>query len=157
MPKVFNRSIKLAGESRTINGITVKVLEYDHQGKVLRCSGTVVPTGAGYAKGCLFTKTDAATGTKGLYENQGTTAAASFTSSVFLANLAAGITPSHVVKFFKLGSTITSTTLTGLAVGDLVVSILADGTVSVAACAVANTLPADPADTTYIIVFRATA
>lgn len=78
MSKVFNRSIKVGGESRVINGVTVNVLEYDGDNNVLRCSGTSVPTGAGYAKGALFIKTNAASGTKGLYENQGTTAAASF-------------------------------------------------------------------------------
>ncbi len=163
--KVFNREIKLSGTVK--NGL--RVLARDFQGKVLICSGTAVPTGAGYAKGALFMKTDVVTGTKGLYENQGTTSAASFNvigdvstaeiadAGVTLAKLATGILPSHVVKFFKLGSTITTTALTGLAVNDLIVSILADGTVTVATCAVANTLPADPADTSYLIVFRAAA
>jgi hypothetical protein len=167
--KVLNRSLKIAGELRTINGVAVRVLEYDNAGKILRVSGTSVPTGAGYAKGCLFMKTDVVTGTKGLYENQGTTTAASFnvigdvtsaeigSNAVTLAKLATGITPSHVVKFFVLGSTITTTALTGLAVNDLIVSILANGTVTVATCGTANTLPADPADTTYLIVFRAAA
>jgi hypothetical protein len=76
--KVFNRAIKLGGKSEKINSISVRVLEYDIDGNVLRCSGTTVPTGAGYAKGALFIKTDAASGTKALYENQGTTSAASF-------------------------------------------------------------------------------
>lgn len=71
--------------------------------------------------------------------------------------LASGIAATHIVKFFVLGSTITTTALAGLAVGDKIVSILADGTVTVALCATANTLPADPADTTYLIVFRAVA
>jgi FAD/FMN-containing dehydrogenase len=163
--KVFNREIKLSGTVK--NGL--RVLARDFEGKVLICSGTVVPTGAGYAKGALFMKTDVVTGSKGLYENQGTTAAASFNvigdvstaeianAGVTLAKLATGILPSHVVKFFVLGSTITTTALTGLAVGDLIVSILANGTVTVATCATINTLPADPADTTYLIVFRAAA
>ena len=76
---------------------------------------------------------------------------------VTTAKLASGITPSHIVKFFVLGSTITGTTLEGLAVDDLVVSILIDGSVTVATCAVADTLPADPADDTYLVVFRAVA
>lgn len=163
--KIFNREIKLSGTKKG----TLRVLARDFQNKVLICSGTAVPTGAGYAKGCLFMKTDAASGTKGLYENQGDTATASFNvigdvtaaeigaGAVTLAKLATGIVASHVVKFFVLGSTVTTTALSGLAVGDLIVSILADGNVSVAVCAVANTLPADPADTTYLIVFRATA
>ncbi len=184
--KVLNRALKLSGEKKSS---TLRVFTYDNDGKIMSCAGTVVPTGAGYAKGCLFTKTDAGAGTKGLYENQGTTASASFNvvgdiseaeigtgavsatklaadavetskiknANVTLAKLAAGITPSHVVKFFKLGSTITTTALTGLAVDDLVVSILADGTVTVATCTVVDTLPADPADTTYVIVLRAAA
>lgn len=78
-------------------------------------------------------------------------------ANVTKAKLAAGITASHIVKFFVLGSTITGTTLAGVVAGDLVVSILADGTVTVGTVADPDTLPADPADTTYVIVFRATA
>ncbi|MDD4027024.1 MAG: hypothetical protein PHO75_02430 [Candidatus Shapirobacteria bacterium] len=193
--KIFNREIKLAGTKQG----TLRVLARDFQNKIILCSGTSVPTGAGYAKGCLFMKTDVAAGTKGLYENQGDTTTASFNvigdiataeiadsaitvaklatdsvetvkikdlnvttgkiaaNAVTLAKLAAGIAASHIVKFFVLGSTITTTALAGLAVDDLIVSILADGTVTVATCAVADTLPADPADTTYLIVFRAVA
>jgi archaellum component FlaF (FlaF/FlaG flagellin family) len=76
---------------------------------------------------------------------------------VTLAMLATIVKPSHVVKFLVLGSTVTSTTLTGLAVGDIVVRCEAAGTVVVKPCATINTLPDDPADTDYIIVFRATA
>ena len=75
-------------------------------------------------------------------------------ANVTLGKLAAGITPSHIVKFFVLGSTITGSTLEGLAVGDLVVTITATG-VSVATCGTADTLPANPEDTDYLIVFRA--
>lgn len=163
--KVFNREIKLSGSVK--NG--VRVLARDFQNKVLLCTGVTVPTGVGYAKGCLFIDTDVITGSKGLYENQGTTTSASFnvvgdvtsaeigSGAVTLAKLATGILPSHIVKYFVLGSTITTTAFSGLVVGDLIVSILANGTVTVALCAVANTLPADPADTTYLIVFRAVA
>lgn len=76
--KTFNRATKLGGYDRTINGISVRVLEYDRSGDVLRCTGTTTPTGSGYAKGCLFIDTDAATGVKALYENQGTNTSASF-------------------------------------------------------------------------------
>jgi hypothetical protein len=78
-------------------------------------------------------------------------------ATVTLAKLAAGITPSHVIKFMKLGSTITTTALTGLAVGDIVIRIEAAGTVVVALCATINTLPADPADTDWVLVLRAAA
>jgi len=78
--KVFNRAIKLAGHNRTINSIAVKVLEYDGDGNILKASGTTVPTAdsVGFAKECLFIKTDAADGTKGLYSNQGTTLLSDF-------------------------------------------------------------------------------
>ena len=78
-------------------------------------------------------------------------------ANVTLGKLATGISPSHIVKFFVLGSTITGTTLEGLAVDDLVLTVLTNGTSVVAPVTVANTLPADPEDTTYIIVFRAVA
>jgi hypothetical protein len=77
--------------------------------------------------------------------------------SVALASLAAGISPAFVIKFMKLGSTITTTALTGLAVGDIVIRIEAAGTVVVALCATINTLPADPADTDWVLVLRAAA
>lgn len=77
--KKFNRAIRIGGHKRVINSITIQALDYDGDGNILRASGTTVPTGgAGYAKGCLFMKTDVATGTKGLYENEGTVDAASF-------------------------------------------------------------------------------
>lgn len=80
MTKVFNRAIKLGGQSRTINGVDVQALEYDGDSNILLCTGTTVPTAdsSGFAKGCLFIKTDAADGTKGLYENQGTSTASDF-------------------------------------------------------------------------------
>jgi len=79
----------------------------------MRCSGTTVPTGSGYAKGCLFIKTDAATGTKGLYENQGTTTTASFNlvgsitgSELDLGTLASPLTHTAVAdKAFSVYST----------------------------------------------------
>ena len=82
MAKIFNRAIKLCGEPLIIGvsntGITV--LEYDSDGNVMRAKGAIVPTSgdAGYSKGCQFIKTDAATGVKSLYENQGTTDSVSF-------------------------------------------------------------------------------
>lgn len=76
MPKVFNRAIKLAGQLVTLHGVSVRVLEYDQDGKITRASGLTLPTGAGYSKGCLFFKTNAST--KAVYENVGTTASADF-------------------------------------------------------------------------------
>jgi len=78
--------------------------------------------------------------------------------AITLAKLASGITPSHVVKFVALGSTITTTTLTGLAVGDLVIRVItATATVTAKLCATINTLPDNPEDADYIIVLRAAA
>lgn len=71
-------SLKLTGESDTVGNTAVTVLLRDSEGHVILCSGTSVPTGADYAKGCLFIKTDVTTGSSGLYDNQGTKAAASF-------------------------------------------------------------------------------
>lgn len=77
--------------------------------------------------------------------------------NVTKSKLAATITPSHILKFVVLGSTVTGVTLTGLLADDLVESILADGTVTMEVVVAADTLPSDPADTTYIKVWRATA
>jgi len=59
-------------EGETISG--VKTLLRDSNGDILLATGTTVPTDTttGYAKGSLFIDTDVVTGTKGLYENQGT-------------------------------------------------------------------------------------
>lgn len=78
MAKTFNRAIKLAGEDRTVGATAVKVLLRDINNDVLMATGTSVPTGEGYSKGAIFIKTDAASGTKAVYENAGTTASASF-------------------------------------------------------------------------------
>lgn len=78
--------------------------------------------------------------------------------SISLAKLAAGITPSHVIKFVALGSTITTTALAGLAVGDLVIRVIAaTSTVTAKLCATAATLPDNPEDADYLIVLRAAA
>ena len=68
------------GVSEVVNSITITTLERDPDGYILRCRGTSVPTdgSSGYAKGCLFLKTNAASGDAGVYRNVGTT-----TSSLF--------------------------------------------------------------------------
>lgn len=74
------KQVKLLGASVTINSQAISVNLRDSAGLVLHCSGAVTVTdgGAGYAKGCLYIKTDAADGTSGLYVNVGTTAACNF-------------------------------------------------------------------------------
>lgn len=79
MAKDFNRAIRVGYDIVTINGVTLKVTKFvgDY---IKECEGTTVPVAdsAGFAKGCLFVDTDAADGTKGLYENIGTTSASDF-------------------------------------------------------------------------------
>jgi hypothetical protein len=79
------------------------------------------------------------------------------TSMVALANLTAGITSSHVIKFARLGAGITTTALVGLVVDDLVIRITTAGVATCKPVAVADTLPDDPDDTDYLIVLRAAA
>jgi len=71
---------QLLGVVETINSQSVTVLERDASGYVLRATGTVTVSdgGAGYAKGCLYIKTDVGAGTTGVYENVGTTSACNF-------------------------------------------------------------------------------
>jgi hypothetical protein len=65
---------------------------------------------------------------------------------------------SHTVVFARFGLGITSVTLTGLAVNDIVI-LLTPGTglnvaLSVAPVVTINTLPTDPADTDFLVVLR---
>lgn len=71
---------KLIGNTETINSQSITVLERDASGNILRCTGTVAVTdaGSGFAKGCLYLKTNVGAGTTGVYENVGTTTACNF-------------------------------------------------------------------------------
>lgn len=71
---------KMVGKVSTINSQSIRVLERDNAGNVLRCSGTVTitDTGSGYAKGCLYIDTDVGAGTGSVYVNVGTTASCNF-------------------------------------------------------------------------------
>lgn len=172
-------SVETAFYNSRLPYLTNEIDEIDPSGNILRCAGNTKPVDdlSGFAKGCIFREIDAVDGTKAVYENQGTTSACDFNligdgepladnavttakianNAVTLAKLATGITASHIVKFFALGSTITTTALVGVAVGDIIVTVVADGTVTVAVADTVDTLPADPADTSYVIVFRAVA
>lgn len=90
MSKVLNRSLKIGGEPRVIGGTLVQVIFENLDGQPIECTGTTVPTSGNFAKGCRFIKTDASSGTKAIYENQGTTTSPSF-------NLMGEITGSEVV------------------------------------------------------------
>jgi len=114
-PKVFNRPVRLGGHKRVINAITIQALEYDGAKNILLATGLTTPTGAGYAKGCLFINTSAATGVKGLYENTGTTASASF--NLISSKLSGKITWSGS------GATL-ATNVVGVLAGDIVVATI---------------------------------
>ena len=75
-------AIQLAGETETINSQSINGLIANSNGDLLLCSGTVTitDTSTGYAKGCLYIKTDVATGTTGLYCNKGTNTSCQFTA-----------------------------------------------------------------------------
>lgn len=111
--KTFNRAVKFGGQDRTVNGVDVRVLAYDVDSNILIATGTTVPTAdsSGFAKGCLFIKTNAADGTKGLYENAGLSTASDFNligsitsaeiadDAISAEHLDSGILPSHIVVY----------------------------------------------------------
>jgi hypothetical protein len=149
-----------------IDELGISIKNTNTKGLITQCeTNLALPTTAGkFAIGCQLLGNDGKN-----YTNEGTVESPSWqdvnsvktselaNGAVTLAKLAAGISASHIIKFFVLGSTITTTELTGLAVGDLIVTILADGTITVKPVATVNTLPSDPADTSYVIAFRAVA
>jgi hypothetical protein len=86
--------MKIDGKSVVIDANTYTAMLVDTNDLLVIVFGTVVPNAvAGFAKGCLFIKTDAGNGVKSLYENVGTTASCNFNligdiSSAEIANLA---------------------------------------------------------------------
>ena len=83
-PKNFTTNLnvlQLDGATETINSQSIKVLMRDSNQDVLMCSGTVTitDTSSGYAKSCLYIKTDVADGTGALYLNKGTNTSSAFT------------------------------------------------------------------------------
>lgn len=83
--KVFNRNVGVpavatTGHERVINSQTIYVEKYDNNNDVVEARGTVSITaaGSGYAKGCLYRKTDIATGLPALYINNGTRTSCDF-------------------------------------------------------------------------------
>lgn len=74
--------LQIVGKVITLGGQSIRVLEKNNVGLYTRAEGTAAATTqdalAIYAKGALYTKTDAATGVKSIYENIGTSALSSF-------------------------------------------------------------------------------
>lgn len=147
--KIFNRGININVKNEDalkVNGVQIIDKDGKIYGDIHAAAGSI---------GATELATDAVETAK--IKNDAVTTSKILNANVTLAKLATAIQPVYVVKFFVLGSSITGSTLEGLAVNDLVLTVLADGTSVVAPVTVVDTLPADPADTTYIIVFRATA
>lgn len=80
--KLVSKLNVMVGNTVSINSQSIKVLEKDSDGKVLRCTGTVTITdgGAGYAKGCEYIKTDGAAGSI-VFINEGTTSSCDFNAT----------------------------------------------------------------------------
>lgn len=81
--KKFNRAISIGGESRQIGTPVVTILEVDASENVSRAKGTTVPSDGdrGYAVGCIFTDTDASSGSI-VYINEGSATSADFNALV---------------------------------------------------------------------------
>ena len=75
-------ALQFSGHTTVINSQTVTPLLADPSGDLLWVQGTVTVTdgGTGYAKGCMYIKTDVATGTTGTYFNKGTNTSCQFTA-----------------------------------------------------------------------------
>lgn len=102
----IRNGLRLDGNDTSVDGADVEILLEDDDEKVVVGRGTTVPNAkAGFAKGCIFIKTDAGNGVKALYENQGTTSSCSFNligdittaeiadNAITKAKLALGIDP----------------------------------------------------------------
>ncbi len=79
MPKILNRSLKLAGSVYKVGTPYVTVLEWDESDMVRRAKGATLPTDGdtGYATGCQFIVTSGGTGST-VYINEGTSSSALF-------------------------------------------------------------------------------
>lgn len=84
---------KAIGAVVTINSQSIEVLERDDAGNVLKCRGTVTVTdgGAGYAKGCVYIKTDGSTATT-FFVNEGSTSSCDFNAMETSASTVTGVT-----------------------------------------------------------------
>jgi len=75
--------LRLLGKAQTINSQSITTLQLDSSGNVTRAQGTVVVTdaGSGYAKGCVYVKTNATAGVPCIYQNIGTSSSCQFVIS----------------------------------------------------------------------------
>lgn len=112
MPKIFNRAIEIGGEKKVIGTPSITILEYDTTSKVLRAKGASVPTDAdaGYAKGCVFIKTDGGVDTT-IYLNEGSNTSCNFNAIVNSASTVPAIKTYQ--ETFAFGDMTDSTGVTG--------------------------------------------
>ncbi len=102
----IRNGVRINGNDVTIDGADIEILLEDDSELILIGRGTTVPSAdAGFAKGCIFIKTNAGNGVKALYENVGTTSSCSFNligdittaeiadNAITKAKLALGIDP----------------------------------------------------------------
>lgn len=95
--KIYYNSMQQLRESAsTVNSQTVYAVEYDNNGKITRCYGTVTITdaGAGYAKGCVYVKTDGAAGST-FYINEGSSSSCDFNVMETSASTITGVTADY--------------------------------------------------------------
>lgn len=88
--KITNLNVlQLDGNTETVGTPSIVVLQRDPAGKVMRAQGASVPTDgdAGYAIGCIFTKTGNGVGTT-LYMNEGSATSADFNAITTSAGVA---------------------------------------------------------------------
>lgn len=71
--KVLAPIFQALGKSQTVNSQTITVLGLNNAGDITSANGTVAVTdgGAGYAKGCLYTKTNATISQSAVFQNIG--------------------------------------------------------------------------------------
>ena len=126
MGKPLNRirnGVRIDGNDVTIDGADIEIILEDEAENILMGRGTTVPSAdAGFAKGCIFIKTDAGNGVKALYENQGTTASCSF-------NLIGDITEAEIANLAVTTAKLANLAVTGakIAEGTITASKLATG------------------------------
>lgn len=132
--------------TKQTSSIDVALKDEEGNARLIKCTVANLPTGAGYAIGCI-----AMTEAGALYVNTGTATAASFVvigtiaansvvttaikdANVTLAKLAAGITPSHIVKFagtseaYAGGGTSVAITVTGALPTDVATAVIRSST-----------------------------
>ena len=112
----FRGFIRLGGREKPgLEGIRILAIDYDKN--ILICSSPDVPPVAtpNFSKGCIFIRTGTPDGTKGIYENQGTTASCDFNIIGDISTVELG---DNVVTFAKLQDITTNALIGRASAGD---------------------------------------